>query len=72
MLKTDPLCPLGFAPKLADFGLCKILGDADVVNVTGAGGWRTEGVPVVPMGGKAGWRAHMRLPDHGCSRYLLA
>lgn len=40
LLKTDPLRPLGFAPKLSDFGLTKILLDEKVFNVSGAGGLR--------------------------------
>jgi hypothetical protein len=38
LLKTDHGRPLGFTPKLADFGLTRILNDADnTVNLTGAG-----------------------------------
>ncbi|KAI8462418.1 MAG: kinase-like domain-containing protein [Monoraphidium minutum] len=38
LLKSDPLRPMGFMPKLADFGLSKMLRESDqVINHTGAG-----------------------------------
>ncbi|GBG00219.1 hypothetical protein Rsub_12704 [Raphidocelis subcapitata] len=38
LLKSDPLAPLGFAPKLADFGLTRIIRESEAaINHSGAG-----------------------------------